>query len=543
MKEYIDLVKTVLDKGTYEENRTGVCTKTCFAKHFEFDMSSGYFPLLTTKFVSLKNIAVELEGYIKGIQDKRWYQERGCHIWDEWCNPHQIPQELYLLDKEEKECYRPIQGQNLKTWQKENPDLGCGYGWQLRTYNKEYKPIPFIWTGFDKTITPTNTNLNNKYIGQTFDTKYGQATIIDFNKKYLLKFHKTGYQKSYNITDILKNKVKDPYYPKIVDVACYGEPKGIIDKTIEKKLSLIWRAMIRRCYDKNNHDYHNYGGNGVYVSNSWLIFSNYLRDVIQIDGWENKLKDWHNYQLDKDILSGKCYSKDTCLWITTSKNRNYTKKTYFFDAISPEGLIYKNNLGLKRFCKTYNLKVKTVEASIKNNTSTHHGWKFIRKDNLYKQQIYVDQLKDICDKLKTNPRDRRLLVFYYNPRQTKEMALPPCLVLFNLVFQNGKLNLFWQQRSCDLMLGAPYDIASNALLLLLLCKETGLSPGVLHGSFADLHIYNNHIETAKLQVTREPLSLPKVEIVNWKNIFEWTHKDVHLSDYKHHEKLKFDIAV
>ena len=126
MKEYLDIVEHVIIKGKWKGNRTGVRTLTLPNQIFSYDMSND-FPLLTTKKMPIKTIAIELEGFIKGITDKRWYQERNCGIWSSWCNQQQIPDELYLLDKDEKECYKPINGQKKLDWQKENPDLGKIY--------------------------------------------------------------------------------------------------------------------------------------------------------------------------------------------------------------------------------------------------------------------------------------------------------------------------------------------------------------------------------------------------------------------------------
>ena len=98
MKSYLDLLRKIMNEGTIKETRTGIKTKSITGYMFEHNISDG-FPLLTTKFVSLKNVAVELEGFIKGITSKKWFQDRGCHIWDDWCNPQVVP---YSNDEETK---------------------------------------------------------------------------------------------------------------------------------------------------------------------------------------------------------------------------------------------------------------------------------------------------------------------------------------------------------------------------------------------------------------------------------------------------------
>lgn len=154
-----------------------------------------------------------------------------------------------------------------------------------------------------------------------------------------------------------------------------------------------------------------------------------------------------------------------------------------------------------------------------------------------------DQLKFIVEILKTNPDDRRLLCSGWNPNQQHMMALPPCHVMWNLAHVNGTLNLHYHQRSCDFLCNQ--TISTYALLLLLLCKESGLKPGKLSALFMDCHIYENHIEGAKLQLTREPLPLPKVYISSEGDfdIFKWTHKDFVIKDYHHYDPIKYVVAV
>jgi len=157
----------------------------------------------------------------------------------------------------------------------------------------------------------------------------------------------------------------------------------------------------------------------------------------------------------------------------------------------------------------------------------------------------IDQLKKIVETLKTNPRDRRMIVSAWNPQQFEEMALPPCHYAFQITVIDGKLNLLWNQRSVDTMLGLPFNIASYALLLHLLAKEAGLKEGKLVGFLADVHIYENHVNGAKEQLTRDPQKypLPKIDTGNWKSIFDWTYEDTKVLDYQSYEKILFDIAV
>ena len=155
----------------------------------------------------------------------------------------------------------------------------------------------------------------------------------------------------------------------------------------------------------------------------------------------------------------------------------------------------------------------------------------------------VDQLKNVVATLKSNPQDRRMLVSAWNPLALKEMALPPCHVLFHLVVIDGVLNLSWFQRSCDVMLGIPFNLASYALLLELLSQEAGLVPGVVTGLLSDVHIYENHIKGAEEQLTRQPLPLPGLKTDAFTSIFDWKHEQTRLLNYQSHPPIPFAIAV
>lgn len=157
----------------------------------------------------------------------------------------------------------------------------------------------------------------------------------------------------------------------------------------------------------------------------------------------------------------------------------------------------------------------------------------------------IDQLKKVIETLKTNPRDRRMIVSAWNPQQFGEMALPPCHYSFQITVIDGKLNLLWNQRSVDTMLGLPFNIASYALMLHLLAKEAGLKEGKLVGFLADVHIYENHVKGAKEQITRDSnkYPLPNIETENWQSIFNWHSEDTKLLNYQSYDKIPFEIAV
>jgi len=288
---YCDIIRKVLKDGKVKTNRTVVDTKSISGYMFEWDMADG-FPLLTTKKMAWKTLRVELEGFIKGVTDKEWFNERGCKIWNEWCNPKKVP---YGHDEA---TYKAMAECN---------DLGAIYGFQWR-------------------------NFNGTYMGPDQDFDY------------------TG------------------------------------------------------------------------------------------------------------------------------------------------------------------------------------------KDG-------VDQLAVAIDKLKTNPNCRRNIVMAWNPQQLDQMALVPCHYGFQLLCNDGVVDLLWNQRSNDVFLGEPFNIASYALLLELIAYECNLKPGKLIGFLADVHIYNNHMKQVNEQLTRKPFDTPTIKLNHNCSIFDWTWDQVELVGYESHPALKAPVAI
>lgn len=284
---YKRVVEKVLNEGKRKENRTATDTISVSGCMIDYSMSNG-FPLLTTKKMAWKTIRVELEGFIKGITDKSWFQERGCKIWNEWCTPTKVP---YGHDES-----------TLKAMSEEK-DLGPIYGFQWRNFNGKY---------------------------------------------------------------------------------AFGS--------------------------------HNFTGG-------------------------------------------------------------------------------------------------------------------------------VDQLEKAIETLKTNPDSRRILVNSWNPQQLEQMALVPCHYSYQLLCNDGELDLLWNQRSCDIFLGIPFNIASYALLLELIANECGLKAGKLIGFLGDAHIYVNHLEQLEEQMKREPYAPPTLKLEGYDSIFDWEWQHAILEGYECHPTIKGEVAV
>ncbi|WP_066630031.1 thymidylate synthase [Labilibacter marinus] len=157
---------------------------------------------------------------------------------------------------------------------------------------------------------------------------------------------------------------------------------------------------------------------------------------------------------------------------------------------------------------------------------------------------YVDQIKQVIESIKSNPNSRRHIVSAWNVGQLDEMQLPPCHILFQFYVADGKLSCQLYQRSADLFLGVPFNIASYALLLMMVAQATGLECGDFVHTLGDVHIYSNHIDQVKLQVTRDPRPLPKMTLnPDIKNIDDFTFEDFTLSEYDPHPHIKGAISV
>jgi thymidylate synthase len=220
-------------------------------------------------------------------------------------------------------------------------------------------------------------------------------------------------------------------------------------------------------------------------------------------------------------------------WLQDRKNSiwdewaNPKKAPYGHDDVSKENMRKERDLG-----PVYGFQWRHYNAPYDNWDSNYTG-------------KGVDQLTRVIETLKTNPNDRRMIVMAWNPMQIDHMALPPCHYGFQITVIGGRLNLMWNQRSVDVMLGLPFNIASYAILLHLLAKEAGYEEGKLIGFLGDVHIYQDHVDGAKQQLLRDPSMYPlcRIETDPFTSIFDWEHTRTKKIGYQSHPRIHFDIAV
>lgn len=156
----------------------------------------------------------------------------------------------------------------------------------------------------------------------------------------------------------------------------------------------------------------------------------------------------------------------------------------------------------------------------------------------------IDQISEVIEQIKSNPDSRRLLVSAWNVSEVPNMKLPPCHLLFQFYVNDGKLSCQLYQRSADIFLGVPFNIASYALLTMMVAQVTGLEPGTFVHTLGDAHIYTNHFDQVNLQLSREAYALPKMVInPDVKSIFDFKYEDFNLVDYKSHPHIKGIVAV
>ena len=208
-----------------------------------------------------------------------------------------------------------------------------------------------------------------------------------------------------------------------------------------------------------------------------------------------------------------------------------------------------NEWPFEKFKKSSEYKGETMAEFVeKVNADDAFAQKFGDLGPVYGKQwrdfFGVDQLQNVIDQIKNNPDSRRIIINAWNPAQLDKMALPPCHAFVQFYVNDGKLSCQLYQRSADVFLGVPFNIASYSLLTYMIAHVTGLKPGDFIHTTGDTHIYSNHFEQVKEQLSRQPKALPKIKLnENVKSIFDFKFEDIELLDYDPHPLIKGAVAV
>lgn len=220
-----------------------------------------------------------------------------------------------------------------------------------------------------------------------------------------------------------------------------------------------------------------------------------------------------------------------------------TKKVHFKSVVHELLWLLAGDTNI-RYLKDHGVSIWDEWADAKGDLGPVYGqqWRRFGQSEAFPG---VDQIQDILTQIKTRPRSRRILVSAWNPKDVPTMALPPCHTLFHFyVHVDGRLDCQLYQRSADVFLGVPFNIASYALLTCMVAQVCGLKPGSFIHSFGDLHLYLNHREQAQLQLSREPKALPQLKLnPAITDLFAFKYEDVELVGYDPHPGIKAPVAV
>ncbi|OIP00343.1 MAG: thymidylate synthase [Bacteroidetes bacterium CG2_30_33_31] len=219
-----------------------------------------------------------------------------------------------------------------------------------------------------------------------------------------------------------------------------------------------------------------------------------------------------------------------------------TTKKLHLKSIIYELLWFLNGDTNVKYLQDNGVKIWNEWADSEGNLGPIYGYQWRSWPNYNGSKI--DQISQVIESIKSNPNSRRHIVSAWNVGALEDMALPPCHILFQFYVSEGKLSCQLYQRSADIFLGVPFNIASYALLLLMIAKVTGLKPGTFIHTLGDAHIYLNHLEQVKLQLTREPYPLPQLKLNSQENnISNFKYEDFELINYQSHPHIKGEISV
>jgi thymidylate synthase len=222
-----------------------------------------------------------------------------------------------------------------------------------------------------------------------------------------------------------------------------------------------------------------------------------------------------------------------------------TTKTVYFKGIAYELLWFLQGSSNVRWLQENNVHIWDEWADENGDLGPVYGvqWRSWPAPTADDPHRTIDQIANVLDLIKTHPDSRRMIVTAWNPAEVDQMALPPCHALFQFYVADGHLSCQLYQRSCDMFLGVPFNIASYSLLTLMMAQQAGLEPGEFVWTGGDCHVYDNHIEQVLTQLGREPYPYPTMRIDKADSIFDYRYEDFHLDDYQHHGAIKAPVAV
>lgn len=576
MKQYLDFLRLILAEGVEKEDRTGTGTKSVFGVQMRFPLQAG-FPLVTTKRVYFKGVVEELLWFLKGDTNISYLQRKQVKIWDQWAD--------------EQNNLGPVYSALWRRWPVKSNEsvvipqrVGPAAGPVEVPDHVDVTPLPSEYEG-DLPIEYVNGD-------QPFRLIKELGTLGGKNTQYLIQFTNTG-----NIAQVSRPNlrsgtgIKDVYHARVLDVACIGRPRKEFDSSVYD----LWHNMVARCYNQNHPSYPLYGALGVYVSPRWLCFENFLNDISCLPYYEEWCQQPFEYDLDKDYFGSNCYDVTTTLFVDKVYNKALSHPLRPMQATSPKGqtFLFSMRDDLVKFLGISDETLRNFEKGVYDK-SRLKGWVITDytppEGMLIRRKLYIDQIGELLHNLKTKPFSRRHLVSGWNPEllpdetlspvdnaRRGKQALPPCHTLYQFMVEPinlmtaapyygisiegrllsevraeydarglPKLQLSCQlyQRSGDAMLGIPFNIASYALLTMMIAQVSGMAPGTFIHTVGDAHIYKNHLEQVDLQLSREPRPLPTMRLnPDVTDLFAFCFDDFTLENYQPHAHISAPVAV
>ena len=222
-----------------------------------------------------------------------------------------------------------------------------------------------------------------------------------------------------------------------------------------------------------------------------------------------------------------------------------TTKRVFFKGIAYEPLWFLKGSGNVRWLQEHNVHIWDEWADENGDLGPVYGvqWRSWPAPTPSDPNRTIDQISNVLELIRTQPDSRRMVVTAWNPAEVEQMALPPCHALFQFYVANGKLSCQLYQRSCDMFLGVPFNIASYSLLTMMMAQQAGLEPGEFVWTGGDCHIYDNHVDQVLEQLSREPYPYPTMKLHKADSLFEYDYGDFEIVDYRYHPTIKAPIAV
>ncbi len=222
-----------------------------------------------------------------------------------------------------------------------------------------------------------------------------------------------------------------------------------------------------------------------------------------------------------------------------------TTKRVFFKGIAYELLWFLKGSSNVHWLQEHNVHIWDEWADENGDLGPVYGvqWRSWPAPTADDPDRTIDQISNVLELIKHNPDSRRMVVTAWNPAEVENMALPPCHALFQFYVADGRLSCQLYQRSCDMFLGVPFNIASYSLLTMMMAQQAGLEPGEFVWIGGDCHIYDNHVEQVLEQLSREPYPYPRMEIRKADSLFDYQYSNFHIADYRYHPTIKAPIAV